>query len=72
MIDYFCNPVGLNLPKPKFLLSFTGDPYLINEPLLPFIAAFQQGLITTAESIGAWILTDGLDSGVAKLVGEVN
>ncbi|CAG5922165.1 unnamed protein product [Menidia menidia] len=57
------------MERPKLLLTVQGGSE--NFPLLPKVKqAFSNGLITTALSTGAWILTDGINTGVSKYVGD--
>lgn len=57
------------MEKPKLLLSVQGGSE--NFTLSPKVEqAFSKGLITAALSTGAWILTDGINTGVSKYVGE--
>ncbi|KAM6965339.1 transient receptor potential cation channel subfamily M member 6 [Aplochiton taeniatus] len=57
------------MERPKLLLSVQGGSD--NFPLPPKVKqAFSKGLVTAALSTGAWILTDGINTGVSKYVGE--
>ncbi|XP_077456800.1 transient receptor potential cation channel subfamily M member 6 [Stigmatopora argus] len=57
------------MDKPKLLLTVHGGSE--NFTLPPKVKeAFSKGLITAARSTGAWILTDGINTGVSKYVGE--
>ncbi|XP_016898711.1 transient receptor potential cation channel subfamily M member 6 isoform X3 [Cynoglossus semilaevis] len=57
------------MEKPKLLLSVHGG--LQNFTLPPKVKhSFSRGLITAALSTGAWIFTDGVNTGVSKYVGE--
>ncbi|KAM4576523.1 transient receptor potential cation channel subfamily M member 6 isoform 2-T2 [Odontesthes bonariensis] len=57
------------MERPKLLLTVQGGSE--NFILPPKVKqAFSKGLITAALSTGAWILTDGIDTGVSKYVGE--
>nr|XP_046242836.1 transient receptor potential cation channel subfamily M member 6 isoform X2 [Scatophagus argus] len=57
------------MERPKLLLSVQGGSE--NFTLPPKVKqAFSKGLITAALSTGAWILTDGINTGVSKYVGE--
>ncbi|XP_040051546.1 transient receptor potential cation channel subfamily M member 6 isoform X3 [Gasterosteus aculeatus] len=57
------------MERPKLLLTVQGGSE--NFPLpLKVKQAFSKGLITAALSTGAWILTDGISTGVSKYVGE--
>ncbi|XP_077376929.1 transient receptor potential cation channel subfamily M member 6 isoform X2 [Festucalex cinctus] len=57
------------MERPKLLLSVHGGSD--NFSLPPKVKqAFSKGLITAARSTGAWILTDGVNTGVSKYVGE--
>lgn len=52
-----------NMTKPKLLISVHGGTD--NFPLPPRVSqAFSKGLIRAAETAGAWIFTDGLNTGV--------
>lgn len=56
-----------NMTKPKLLISVHGGTD--NFPLPPRVSqAFSKGLIRAAETAGAWIFTDGLNTGVWVLV----
>ncbi|XP_013867494.1 transient receptor potential cation channel subfamily M member 6 isoform X1 [Austrofundulus limnaeus] len=57
------------MERPKLLLTVQGGSE--NFILPPKVKqAFSKGLITAAVSTGAWILTDGINTGVSKHVGE--
>ncbi|KAM4616830.1 transient receptor potential cation channel subfamily M member 6 [Polymixia lowei] len=57
------------MERPKLLITVQGGSE--NFPLPPKVKqAFSKGLVTTALSTGAWILTDGINTGVSKYVGE--
>ncbi|CAB1319485.1 unnamed protein product, partial [Coregonus sp. 'balchen'] len=57
------------MERPKLLLTVHGGAE--NFPLpLKVRQAFSKGLITAAQSTGAWILTDGINTGVSRYVGE--
>uniref|UniRef100_A0A8C4GHE9 non-specific serine/threonine protein kinase n=1 Tax=Dicentrarchus labrax TaxID=13489 RepID=A0A8C4GHE9_DICLA len=57
------------MERPKLLLTVQGGSE--NFTLPPKIKqAFSKGLMTAALSTGAWILTDGINTGVSKYVGE--
>ncbi|KAM9823037.1 transient receptor potential cation channel subfamily M member 6 isoform 1-T1 [Syngnathus typhle] len=57
------------MDRPKLLLTVHGGSE--NFSLPPKVKqAFTKGLITAARSTGAWILTDGINTGVSKYVGE--
>uniref|UniRef100_A0A8C7VWJ3 non-specific serine/threonine protein kinase n=1 Tax=Oncorhynchus mykiss TaxID=8022 RepID=A0A8C7VWJ3_ONCMY len=57
------------MERPKLLLTVHGGTE--NFPLpLKVRQAFSKGLITAAQSTGAWILTDGINTGVSRYVGE--
>lgn len=57
------------MERPKLLLTVQGGSE--NFILPPKVnQAFSKGLITAAISTGAWILTDGINTGVSKYVGE--
>ncbi|KAG7270624.1 hypothetical protein CRUP_010919 [Coryphaenoides rupestris] len=57
------------MERPKLLISVQGGTDNI---LLPpkVRQAFSKGLLTAALSTGAWIFTDGINTGVSKCVGE--
>ncbi|XP_067295133.1 transient receptor potential cation channel subfamily M member 6 isoform X3 [Pseudorasbora parva] len=58
-----------HMEMPKLVISVHGGSD--NFPLSPRVCqAFSTGLITAAESTGAWILTDGINTGVSKYVGD--
>ncbi|TRY81917.1 hypothetical protein DNTS_013382 [Danionella cerebrum] len=58
-----------HMEVPKLMISVHGGTD--NFPLPPRVCqAFSTGLITAAESTGAWILTDGINAGVSKYVGD--
>ncbi|KAG7490468.1 transient receptor potential cation channel subfamily M member 7-like isoform X1 [Solea senegalensis] len=57
------------MDKPKLLLTVHGGSENFSLPL-KVRQAFSKGLITAALSTGAWILTDGINTGVSKFVGE--
>uniref|UniRef100_A0A8C5FIA5 TRPM SLOG domain-containing protein n=1 Tax=Gadus morhua TaxID=8049 RepID=A0A8C5FIA5_GADMO len=57
------------MDRPKLLISVQGGSE--NLILPPKVSrAFSKGLLTAALSTGAWILTDGINTGVSKYVGE--
>ncbi|XP_076020867.1 transient receptor potential cation channel subfamily M member 6 [Genypterus blacodes] len=57
------------MERPKLLLTVQGGAE--NFALPPKVKqAFSKGLITAALSTGAWILTDGINTGVSKYVGD--
>uniref|UniRef100_A0A8C7YRL0 non-specific serine/threonine protein kinase n=1 Tax=Oryzias sinensis TaxID=183150 RepID=A0A8C7YRL0_9TELE len=57
------------MERPKLLLTVQGGTE--NFVLPPKVMqAFSKGLITAALSTGGWILTDGINTGVSKYVGE--
>uniref|UniRef100_A0A8C7I0K1 non-specific serine/threonine protein kinase n=1 Tax=Oncorhynchus kisutch TaxID=8019 RepID=A0A8C7I0K1_ONCKI len=57
------------MERPKLLLTVHGGAE--NFPLpLKVRQAFSKGLITAAQSTGAWIFTDGINTGVSLYVGE--
>ncbi|KAM4746146.1 transient receptor potential cation channel subfamily M member 6 isoform 1-T1 [Anableps anableps] len=57
------------MERPKLLLTVHGgSENFIMSPKVK--QAFSKGLITAAVSTGAWILTDGINTGVSKYVGE--
>uniref|UniRef100_A0A8C1MKE3 non-specific serine/threonine protein kinase n=1 Tax=Cyprinus carpio TaxID=7962 RepID=A0A8C1MKE3_CYPCA len=58
-----------HMEMPKLVISVHGGTESF--PLSPRVyQAFTTGLITAAESTGAWILTDGINTGVSKYVGD--
>uniref|UniRef100_A0A8C1W1J5 non-specific serine/threonine protein kinase n=1 Tax=Cyprinus carpio TaxID=7962 RepID=A0A8C1W1J5_CYPCA len=58
-----------HMEMPKLVISVHGGTESF--PLSPRVyQAFSTGLITAAESTGAWILTDGINTGVSKYVGD--
>ncbi|XP_051551691.1 transient receptor potential cation channel subfamily M member 6-like isoform X1 [Myxocyprinus asiaticus] len=58
-----------HMEMPKLVISVHGGTD--NFPLSPRVCqAFSAGLITAAESTGAWILTDGINTGVSRYVGD--
>ncbi|KAJ3603567.1 hypothetical protein NHX12_028312 [Muraenolepis orangiensis] len=57
------------MDRPKLLISVQGGSE--NLVLPPKVSqAFSKGLLTAALSTGAWILTDGINTGVSRYVGE--
>uniref|UniRef100_A0A672JQ84 Transient receptor potential cation channel, subfamily M, member 6 n=1 Tax=Salarias fasciatus TaxID=181472 RepID=A0A672JQ84_SALFA len=57
------------MERPKLLLTVQGGSE--NFTLPPKVnQAFSKGLMAAALSTGAWILTDGINTGVSKYVGE--
>ncbi|XP_067376278.1 transient receptor potential cation channel subfamily M member 6 isoform X3 [Channa argus] len=57
------------MERPKLLLIVQGGSE--NFTLPPKVKqAFSKGLITAARSTGAWILTDGINTGVSRYVGD--
>ncbi|XP_055080003.1 transient receptor potential cation channel subfamily M member 6 [Periophthalmus magnuspinnatus] len=57
------------MERPKLLLSVYGGSK--NFSLSPKVEqAFSKGLVTAALSTGAWILTNGINTGASKYVGE--
>ncbi|XP_072289423.1 transient receptor potential cation channel subfamily M member 6 [Eucyclogobius newberryi] len=57
------------MERPKLLLSVQGGSE--NFSLSPKVEqAFSKGLMTAALSTGAWILTNGINTGVSKYVGK--
>lgn len=63
---------GLRLPKPKFILSIIGGTknFKISEKGLETEKAFKNGLMKAAKISDTWIITDGIDIGAMKLVGD--
>ncbi|XP_048043490.1 transient receptor potential cation channel subfamily M member 6 isoform X2 [Megalobrama amblycephala] len=58
-----------HMEMPKLVISVHGGTDSF--PLSPRVCqAFSTGLITATESTGAWILTDGINAGVSKYVGD--
>uniref|UniRef100_A0A8C2BIA5 non-specific serine/threonine protein kinase n=1 Tax=Cyprinus carpio TaxID=7962 RepID=A0A8C2BIA5_CYPCA len=58
-----------HMEMPKLVISVHGGTDNFN--LSPRVCqAFSTGLIIAAESTGAWILTDGINTGVSKYVGD--
>uniref|UniRef100_A0A672R4T7 non-specific serine/threonine protein kinase n=1 Tax=Sinocyclocheilus grahami TaxID=75366 RepID=A0A672R4T7_SINGR len=58
-----------HMEMPKLVISVHGGTESF--PLSPRVyQAFSTGLVTAAESTGAWILTDGINTGVSKYVGD--
>ncbi|KAM7018494.1 transient receptor potential cation channel subfamily M member 6 isoform 2-T2 [Tautogolabrus adspersus] len=57
------------MERPKLLLIVQGGSENFSLPL-KVKQAFSKGLMTAALSTGAWILTDGINTGVSKYVGE--
>ncbi|XP_056274950.1 transient receptor potential cation channel subfamily M member 6 isoform X3 [Pseudoliparis swirei] len=57
------------MERPKLILSVQGGSENFTLPR-KVKQAFSKGLITAALSTGAWILTDGINTGVSKYVGE--
>ncbi|KAI4877087.1 hypothetical protein NFI96_031419, partial [Prochilodus magdalenae] len=58
-----------NMVQPKLVISVHGGTE--NFPLPPKVGqAFSKGLIRAAETAGAWILTDGFNTGVSMYVGD--
>uniref|UniRef100_W5LHY4 Transient receptor potential cation channel, subfamily M, member 6 n=1 Tax=Astyanax mexicanus TaxID=7994 RepID=W5LHY4_ASTMX len=58
-----------NMVQPKLVISVHGGTE--NFPLHPRVGqAFSKGLIRAAETSGAWILTDGFNTGVSMYVGD--
>ncbi|KAM6943974.1 transient receptor potential cation channel subfamily M member 6 [Lycodopsis pacificus] len=57
------------MERPKLLLTVQGGSENFHLPL-KVKQAFSKGLITAALSTGAWIFTDGINTGVSKYVGE--
>ncbi|CAJ1067967.1 transient receptor potential cation channel subfamily M member 6 isoform X3 [Xyrichtys novacula] len=57
------------MEKPKLLLTVQGGSESFTLP--PKVEqAFSKGLMTASLSTGAWILTDGINTGVSRYVGE--
>ncbi|KAF4074612.1 hypothetical protein AMELA_G00241320 [Ameiurus melas] len=58
-----------NMAQPKLLISVHGGTD--NFPLPPRVGqVFSKGLIRAAETAGAWIFTDGFNTGVSMYVGD--
>ncbi|KAL7836321.1 hypothetical protein AOLI_G00276050 [Acnodon oligacanthus] len=58
-----------NMVQPKLVISVHGGTE--NFPLHPRVGqTFSKGLIRAAETTGAWILTDGFNTGVSMYVGD--
>ncbi|XP_046871893.1 LOW QUALITY PROTEIN: transient receptor potential cation channel subfamily M member 6-like [Hypomesus transpacificus] len=55
--------------RPKLLLSVHGGADNFSLPT-KVKQAFSRGLVKAAQSTGAWILTDGINTGVSRYVGE--
>ncbi len=64
---YFVEGVW-KLNRPRIMFSITGETEVTN----PAIQSLILGLIDTARQTKAWILTDGLSSGVAKQIGAAD
>ncbi len=58
-----------NLRKPQLILSVTGSTreFTLSSSMKK---TFKRGLVKVAESTESWILTNGFNMGVMKLVGE--
>jgi hypothetical protein len=69
MISYLYSDTGFALPKPKMILSVTGgaQQFSIDEDTK---TAFKLGLMKTAKTTNAWIITGGTNTGVMRLVGD--
>ena len=69
MISYLFSDTGFALPKPKMILSVTGGAkqFSIDEDTK---TAFKLGLMKTAKTTNAWIITGGTNTGVMRLVGD--
>lgn len=58
------------LPTPRivlFMLTNLGDQHWANGRQM---AAFQKGLVSSANTTSMWLITNGLDVGLSKLIGE--
>ncbi|CAF1237716.1 unnamed protein product, partial [Didymodactylos carnosus] len=58
------------LPIPQLVISVTGGARFFKITTFEIRNAFQNGLISAALTTGAWIFTDGTNSGVMKAVGD--
>ena len=69
MISYLFSDTGFALPKPKMILSVTGGAkqFSIDEDTK---TAFKLGLMKTAKTTNAWIITGGTNTCVMRLVGD--
>ena len=69
MISYLYSDTGFALPRPKMILSVTGgaQQFSIDEDTK---TAFKLGLMKTAKTTDAWIITGGTNTGVMRLVGD--
>ncbi len=69
MVEHLYNNDSWGLNPPRLILSIVGGykNFLISHKIK---RAFKNGLIKAAASTSAWIITDGTNSGVMKLVGE--
>jgi transient receptor potential cation channel subfamily M protein 6 len=65
----FHDPEGWGLKKPELILSITGATKSFNISNR-YKTAFKKGLVKAAENVECWILTNGFNSGISKLVGE--
>lgn len=70
MITCLLSEDGFNLPPPKMIISVTGGMrknFNVDESIK---ASFKLGLIKSAISTNAWIVTAGTNVGVSSLVGD--
>ena len=69
MLHYLYSKQGLNLSRPKLILSIVGSA---KDAQIPFRIrkAFNAGLVKVAASANTWIITNGTNGGVASIVGE--
>ena len=69
IIQYMYSNEGFKLKRPKIILSIVGGAKKLNMPS-NWKKDFKSGLIKAAKAANAWIITGGLNIGVAKLVGD--
>jgi transient receptor potential cation channel subfamily M protein 2 len=69
MKEFLFSPQGWALKKPKLIISIAGSSRRLHmQPQLK--KSFKKKLIKAAMSTNAWIITNGVFTGVTRLVGE--
>jgi hypothetical protein len=59
-----------NLKEPHLILSVIGSYKEVNNKTARIRNAFKRGLMKVANTKSAWIITNGVDTGVSRLVSE--
>ena len=68
--DLLTKPAFWGMRKPKLFIEITGSKRNYSYVNKRARLSFNRGLVSAAKSADAWIITDGLNRGVTKLIGE--